>query len=141
MMNVWGSMETLPGHLSDFSLLSSPCSLYSALDHAEDWILSRNLDQLPMAGDALIGLPCLRKPRSRKRWVRVAAESRLRKRVPLNTVLSDLVVHSTFLAHEVSWKCAAPPPCSVCSHRDKDESQHLAVGCTPCLKHHLGKLG
>lgn len=90
----------------------------------------------PMAGDVLIGLPCLRKPRNGKRWVRAAIESRLRK-----PVLSDLVVHSTFLAHAASWKCAAPPPCPLCSHKDKDESQHLAVGWTSRMEHRLGKLG
>lgn len=33
------------------------------------------------------------------------------------------------------------PPCSMCSHRDRDESQHLAAGCTSCSKHRLCELG
>lgn len=116
------------------SLLPTHCT--------QPWIIQKmGFSPETLTGDVLIGLPCLRKPRNRKRWVRAATESRLRKPVPLNRTLSDLVVHSTFLAHEVSWKCAVPPPCSMCSHRDKDESQHLAVGCTSCLKHHLCKLG
>lgn len=40
--------------------------------------------------------------------MRAAPESGLSKLVPLNVVLSVLIVHSTFLAHEVSWKCTAP---------------------------------
>lgn len=31
------------------------------------------------------------------------------------------------------------PPRSMCSHGEKDESQHLAVGCCSCLKYHLCK--
>lgn len=60
-------METLPKHLSDFSLLPSPYSLHSALGHTEDGIPSRNLDRPPTAGDMLIGLPCQRKTQERKK--------------------------------------------------------------------------
>lgn len=45
--------------------------------------------------------------------MRTARESCLSKLVPLNVVLSDLIVHSTFLACEVSWKCTAPPMLNV----------------------------
>lgn len=133
---VWDSMDMVPGHLTQaFSRLLT--------HYTQPWVIRKmGWDSFPktrppVAGDALRGSPCPRRPRNGERRVRTARESCLSKLVPLNVVLSDLIVHSTHSWHVKCLGSAPLPPCSMCSPGDKDESWHLAVGCTSCSKHRV----